>query len=144
MVAAAPLGSTTAVTTSSRVCRPRAPAGDSHEHRPAWRFSHCDGDGPWPWNWDSVLVHFDKLVQLEGRTWPDITGKGAIGAKRIPLANLCKAAQRRLEQVLVDDTDALWELGLGGKPRLWGLRVGSCFHFLWWDPEHEVCPSAKK
>lgn len=30
------------------------------------------------------------------------------------------------------------------KERVWGLLVEDVFYLLWWDPEHEVCPSHLK
>jgi hypothetical protein len=50
-------------------------------------------------------------------------------------------AQRRLVAIAQDDIDDLFSLHLGGKPRVWGVRDGSVLRLLWWDPEHEICPS---
>ncbi len=74
----------------------------------------------------------------------DFTHSGSVGAKRIPLHDLDRKAQARLERIQFDDADALWELGVGGQPRLWDVRDGNCFRFPWWDPIHSVCPSLRR
>jgi hypothetical protein len=125
--------------------QPRLPAREVPDDRPSWRFADCDNDGEWAWDWQAFLNHFDTLMAMEGTAWGQLGKTGTIGsAKHIPLANLCRDAQTRLERLGLDDADALWELRLGGKPRLWGRRLGHCLHFLWWDPEHTVCPSTKR
>jgi len=40
--------------------------------------------------------------------------------------------------------DALYSLRLSGKLRLWGVRDRSVLQLLWYDPEHQVCPSPLK
>lgn len=126
--------------------RPRlAVSRDDHDQRPVWRFGHMDHDGPFAWDWAAFHHHLGTLVELERRRWDDFTGSGSIGAKRIALSDgsLSREALRRLERIKFDDADALWEIRVGGKPRFWGVRLGSCFHFLWWDPDHLVCPTKR-
>ncbi len=31
-----------------------------------------------------------------------------------------------------------------GKQRIWGIKDRNILKVLWWDPDHEVCPSLKK
>ena len=54
--------------------------------------------------------------------------------------HVCKEAKRRLENREIE-TDELISLRMGTKKRLWGIREGSVFHILWWDPEHQVWPT---
>lgn len=124
--------------------RPRLPVKGAPGGRPSWRFGHCDHNGPWAWNWDGFHDHFDKLMAMEAKNWTEFTHSGSVGAKRIRLDNLGGDAQTRLFRLDFDDADALWELRVGGKPRLWGVRSENCFHFLWWDPEHTVSPSRRR
>ncbi len=86
------------------------------------------------------MQHLQKLIDFESKPWAEFTTSGTIGAKRIPLADLGSDAQKRLRKIEYDDADALWELRVGGKPRFWGVRIGNCLYFVWWDPEHHVCP----
>ena len=82
-------------------------------------------------------------MDMESKDWIAFAHDGSVGAKRIPLDHLKDEATKRLNKLQFDDAEALWELRVGGKPRFWGVRLGSCFHFLWWDPEHKVCPTKK-
>jgi hypothetical protein len=124
--------------------RPRLPIKGAPDGRPTWRFGHRDEAGPWGWTWDGFHDHFDKLMDMEAKNWPEFTHTGTVGAKRIPLDHLCDQVQTRLLRLQFDDADALWELRVGGKPRLWGVRIENCFHFLWWDPQHTVSRSRRR
>lgn len=44
----------------------------------------------------------------------------------------------------LDDQDALVSLGLTGRERIWGFIANGVMNLLWWDPNHEVCPSLLK
>lgn len=122
-----------------------AALGEASGRRPVWRFGLIDHNGPYPWDWDAFVTHFPKLMDLEGKPWDEFVRDGTVGAKSIPLAggSYKRAALNRLERLKLDDVDALWELRMGGAPRFWGIRDLQCFHFLWWDPEHKVCPSKR-
>lgn len=116
-----------------------AVAPQGHDRRVSWRFGYADKDGPWGWHADERLMIdlHEFLCSMEQQTWP------MNRSKQIPVANICPAAQRRLEERGLDDTDDLVELRVNGAERVWGIRHGSIFAFLWWDPRHEVCPSQK-
>jgi hypothetical protein len=110
--------------------------GDS---RVSWRFGSVDPDGPWGWHVNERLtvdLH-DFLCSMEKQTWP------MDRSKQIPVENICRGAQRRLEERGLDDAEDLVELRVTGAGRIWGIRYGSIFAFLWWDPQHEVCPSLR-
>jgi len=71
-------------------------------------------------------------------TWAEIHRSGS---HAIPIENLCSEAQKRLADIEQDDTDELYSFRVSGKERLWAVRLGQFARLLWWDPEHEVCPS---
>lgn len=113
--------------------------------RIAWRFSRVDFDGEWGWSSlepGALGVVHDKLCSFETMNESELFGRG--GHKRIAVESVCSRAQARLVAIEQDDLDHLWELRLGGKPRVWGARQGHVFFPIWWDPEHTVCPSKKK
>lgn len=61
----------------------------------------------------------------------------------MPIANIDKAAQKRLSVLGYGDGENLYQLkirGGGGKQRLWGFRIENIFQILWWDPRHTVYP----
>jgi hypothetical protein len=73
---------------------------------------------------------------------------GAIESNRkknhsVEVGSLCKEAQERIHELKLG-VDELFRFRLTGKQRLWGIRDRERFKILWWDPDHEVCPSTKK
>ena len=82
------------------------------------------------------------MGHIGASTFEELSGPS--GNKAIPIEHLCSDAQNRLRDLGLDDYDEVWEMRIGGKERVWGLRDASVMLLLWWDPEHEVCPSEKK
>jgi len=39
---------------------------------------------------------------------------------------------------------ALFSFAIDGRRRVWGIRREHVLCLLWWDPNHQVCPSQKK
>lgn len=75
-------------------------------------------------------------------TLHEITNNG--DSHNIEVNQIVKDAQRRLEEIRQADVDELFSLRLSGKERIWGIVDRNIFKILWWDPKHEICPSAKK
>ncbi len=84
---------------------------------------------------------FQRIRDFETMTWHEIR---RTGSHAIPVSEICPDARRCLEEIGLGDTDELFSLRLTGKQRLWGIRDREILRILWWDPEHHVCPSAKK
>lgn len=80
----------------------------------------------------------DKLAQFELSSVDELIGPR--GLKNIPVEHIIANAQRRLEAKNLDDA-SLWELHVNGEPRMWCIRNGEVLSLLWWDPNHEICPS---
>jgi hypothetical protein len=74
-------------------------------------------------------------------TWKDIWRQGS---HEIELGRIIKDARSRLTEIKCDDIDCLASIRLAGKPRIWGIKDHHILHVLWWDPEHEICPSPLK
>jgi len=85
-----------------------------------------------------------RLGNFESMTWNQILVEGKKQHHSVEVWKLCKAAQARLEAIGLGDSAQLVSLSLSGKERIWGLRQGIALLVLWWDPEHEVCPSLLK
>ena len=84
-----------------------------------------------------------QMRSYESMTWGQIRGRPKHDHP-IQRYRIITEAQNRLRELGLDDYDELWRFRFGGKLRLWGLRMGSVFHVLWWDPQHRVYPSPKK
>lgn len=111
-----------------------------------WSFSLVDAEGPWGFN--SICKNeLHGLVMngfkcKEGASWAELKAKG--GCHNVAKQKLIKEAQQRLIDIKLDDLDELFSMRFTGKKRIWGIRDGNIFKILWWDPEHQVCPSYKK
>jgi len=114
--------------------------------RLSWRFSILDYSGS-NWGWETMApakvkdVH-SKLCHHEGMTLAQFFVKK--GTNKIPLASVCKEAQKRAEALNLDDVDDLVEIRLAATERVWGTMTGPVFNLLWWDPNHTVYPVSKK
>lgn len=117
----------------------------SGSHTPSWRFDAVDFDGPWcprrtlPSGdfWGDVLP---RLQAFERMNWTQIE---SAGSHAVPIGNLIPGAQRRLEEINQIDIDSLFSLRVSGRKRIWGIRFGSVLRMIWWDPEHQICPSTR-
>jgi hypothetical protein len=128
---------------------PRIPYEPSsyNNRRAAWRISHlemCD-----PYGWHKIdLRTFDhiraKLSGFESMTWNQILVDGKKHHHSIDVDKIIKPAQERLSAIEQDDIDKLVSLSLTGRNRVWGILEEGVLRLLWWDPNHEICPSPKK
>lgn len=120
---------------------------------PVWQIGRIDHDEKWGWKcigqkrWEAIIL--PHLADRETMTWAEIEMQGGRKKKgtnnhSIPCNNLCPEAQRRLEELITEDIDELFSLSVNNKIRIWGIRRERVLQILWFDFEHEVCPSSKK
>jgi hypothetical protein len=98
-----------------------------------------------------LLDIVQTLTAMERETWTEIrakiTGNGRRGAlnKFISMEDLCKDAQDRLNDLKLDEfSDNFFRFKLGNMKRLWGVVYDDIFFPVWWDRDHEVCPSEER
>lgn len=99
-----------------------------------------------PFGWhkvDAALIRelLQKLKSFESMTWGDILGRRH---HLISTDDLCTDAKKRLAALNLDDLEQLVSLAIGGTERIWGVLEHNILTLLWWDPDHQVCPSPKK
>ena len=126
--------------------------GDDH---PLWKFGLMDVEHA-RWGWGratglelGAILRFAR--DMEKLTWREIWDMKTGGERRrgalhkfIPVDSLCSEAQDGLLELGLDDASDVWfRFRLSGTRRLWGIVDGSIFFPVWWDPRHEVCPSAQ-
>ena len=115
---------------------------------PVWSIQHFDIQSDWGKGRIEVPAHlwddlFVKLRNYESMTWGEIM-KDKDHNHSVAVTQLIPEAQERLKQLNQDDVDSVFRLRLSGKQRVWGIRDRQILKLLWWDPEHEICPSVKK
>jgi len=112
----------------------------------------ADRDENWSWgprDWsadDWAIMLAPKLKAFGQLTWAQInefyTGTGAKRRRMhhdMEKTSLSAEAQDRLSY-LEQNSELIFRFRLGGKVRLWGIRVVSEFQVLWYDPEHQIYP----
>jgi len=112
---------------------------------PCWRFHQMDKERWSPVGYiDSIT---EKLSNYEKMTWAEIDGasKSTKGSPHhfISVNDMIKEARERLD-LLHLTYEQYYSIALTGRIRLWGVLEDGIFHILWYDPNHEVCPSNKQ
>jgi len=111
----------------------------------AWRFSGVDLDGPFSWLRLEDPAEFkeviDRLSAFEPMNEEQLSEQGC---HFITLDKLSKDAQDRLAKIKLDDLDELYSLRITGRKRVFGIHRGHYMRVLWWDPQHNACPVAKR
>ena len=118
-----------------------------NQHVLSWHVSLMETVDPFGWHAvdrDKAVQILQKLGNFETQTWNNLIIEGKKNNHSVLIEDLCKAARDRLTQLNQDDIEALVSLHLSGKERIWGIRDKYIFKILWWDPDHQVCPSPKK
>jgi hypothetical protein len=117
------------------------PVESVSETRPVWRIGLMDMDGPWGWGTldaEQVRQILERLRCFETMKWREIENTPSCGS--MELNTMCADAKERLTEIRRDDIDSLFKLRVTKSARVWGVRSGSVFEVLWWDPEHSVYP----
>ena len=113
-----------------------------------WEVSKIDKDGQW--GWDKVncsyffTVIWEKMRNFEKKKWSEILGGDHHWNHKIPVSRIVEKAQKRLKELGHDDQEELVSLRLTNKQRLWAIQLEGKTFLLWWDPNHEICPSPLK
>lgn len=102
-----------------------------------------------PWGWEALTATevtslLERLRAFESMTWNQILVEGKKRHHSVPVFSLCSTAKRRLEQLRLEDVDEMVSLSVSSRGRIWGIRDEAALLLLWWDPDHEVCPSSPK
>ena len=125
---------------------------DSADGRhPAWRLSFLDMDHAGSWSWQVTATDLRQILAflsaMERLTWTEVLAQltsSKRGSHRkhhsMPAEHLCVEAQRRLQELNLDDFAELFRFRLGNKARLWGIINEHVFYPVWWDSAHQVYP----
>ena len=126
---------------------PRVEVGiEFYKRKPAWRISLLEMCDPYGWQEitrDKLAEIRTKLSSFESLTWNDILVVQGKRNHAIPKDRLSPEAQKRLDELRLDDIDSVISLRLTGPNRVFGIKQADALLLLWWDPNHQVCPSAE-
>lgn len=111
----------------------------------AWRFNAVDKNGPFSWLGLSDPVEYKAVIEaLADIETMHEAALDARGCHFIALSKLAKVAQDRLTELKLDDLDELYSIRLNGRGRVFCVHRPKYMRVLWFDPDHQVCPSVKK
>ena len=123
---------------------PRTEKTPDETLRLEFRAGKMDMEGKWGWSnfeIDCIKQFLEKFFEIQKLTWQEL---GKSGSHPISFDKIVPQALKRLQELELDDCEYLYSIRMTGKSRLWGLRDQNIFWILWWDPNHEICPSHKK
>lgn len=89
-----------------------------------------------------------KLIDYGGMLWQEIDGqqhdRGKSKHHYLKLESLSADARERIKvKGFDDDTDAIYSFALQNRIRIISIRQGAEFYVVWYDSNHEFCPSTK-
>ena len=118
---------------------------------PIWVFDQLDKDGLFRFDLNrSDFNHkefLDKMISYSNISWIEIKKqthdqKNKSKHHFLDYDSLSAEAKDRIKRLnLEEDTDRIFSFALQNKLRIIGLRDDEFFHVIWYDPEHNFCPS---
>jgi hypothetical protein len=91
---------------------------------------------------------YPKLKDFETKKWFELENEkfGKNGKSKHHLVSINKiipSARDRLTELNLDDIEDLFSIRLTSTQRIWGIRNYNYFKILWFDFDHNICPSNK-
>jgi hypothetical protein len=84
----------------------------------------------------------EKLKSFEHMQWKHLAADQE-NHHSVPFYRIIKDAQKAATEMGIDDYEEIWSIRLTGTQRLWGIKDEQYFITIWWDPDHQVCPTQK-
>lgn len=121
---------------------------DPEEAYFVWRASKhyidCDNQ---KLGWNKVPIAFcltsiiPALHSYEGQKWKEVRQKPHCHPWDVE--DIPKEFYERLQQRQID-AEGLFQISLGGKPRVFGHKAGGYLYLIWYDPDHKFWPTEPK
>ena len=140
---------------SSKEKKVRIPAHGVGDSQFTWCSKNIDLESEWSFVKLDVKILYQKVLptlqEFSKLTWGEIERQthGSRNKSKhhcVNIESLCDEARLRLEELDVEGIGMrpLFSLRIDGKARIYSFRDRSLFELLWWDAEHQICPSKKK
>jgi hypothetical protein len=121
---------------------------DFWNSHPVWSFSLLDlvaQVGGWiHLQQDELDELLARFRQWEKMTWKEILAESRKQNHPIDVSKCSSVAQERLRVLKLDDQAQLMSLSVNSRARVIGILDRGIFRILWWDRDHQVCPSHMK
>lgn len=118
-----------------------------------WLFDMIDRSGDFAFDLNrGDFLHkevLEKIIDYSNMTWAEVKrqthDEGKSKHHLLAVDSLSKEAIDRFKAKHLEEySDAIFSFAFQNKLRIIGIRENEYFHVLWYDPEHQVCPSNKK
>lgn len=118
-----------------------------------WLFDMIDRSGKFAFdlNRDDFLHRevMEKMIHYSNMSWAEVKGQthdeGKSKHHLISFDKLSNDAFDRFKARHLDGyEDSIFSFALQNRLRVVGIRENEHFHVLWYDPDHEICPSKKR
>ena len=117
------------------------------------RFDMLDRDGAFAFDllrpdFDHKEV-LDKLIAYSNMTWTEIMRQvhDRAGKSKHHFLSGGRLSREAIERIRVkgleEYSDSIFSFALQNRLRIIGIRTGVEFHVVWYDPEHQFCPSRR-
>jgi hypothetical protein len=111
-----------------------------------------DVEGDWSWGvkrqwcpeeWAAKIE--PKFAEWQKLTWAEIDSHTSDTQHKMHhnmrYEDICDEAQSRMLEI-EKYFDTLFRFRVGNLERVWGYRITNTFHVLWYDPTHQIYPTA--
>ncbi len=110
-----------------------------------WNFNKIHQGAPEEWRctFKKLSKYRKRLLDFEGKSFKEIEAEPGSSHAWEDTTRLDKRFQKLIEELNLDK-EALWQLELDGKARLFGVRHHNIFKLIWLDLNHKAYKVAKK
>ena len=114
----------------------------------SWGISYLDWDGKWGWQSVDQAILINKIIprlkSFESMRWCEIKADQKSNHS-IEVGKIITEAQQRIRELgLSSLCDELFSLRMSGRGRVYGILTQGILKVIWYDPNHEICPSKKR
>jgi hypothetical protein len=117
-----------------------------------WTAQEVDHEHAGAWDWDLTPKETADLLDLLSSTsrlvWREVKELKFNSQRRTralhhsqPVESICTEARQRLDAMGRGDQEEVFRLRHGNTIRVWGVLEGPVFSILWFDRDHQVCPT---